>query len=372
MAIKKVSNGILFEDDFKKHNLLWTITPLDSTRYEYTDFGVVLKHGDGRVIMSMPSPYNYNEYTIEAEFDHAPTILSDVGGMVFMSTTDDSIECQSYFNHLSSNNKNYRYIRVIYKEEVYQFLVSEDGIKWEEAGNSRLVNSNQFGFFLDGVQEQQSTYLLARNIKIQTSRYATIRGINSNGDIVIIKDADGNDVSNIGYTIEKGAIKLDLSQCVNPIELNVKIRNGATNTTLFDSDLQYFSCGDIYETDEDVLFYIDGNLIESIDSIFNLGTLSGRVNYVDFNLLNNSDDNVLINKELSIDKFSPHSTGHEKVKIAVVEDGVDIENLDYKEVVKVDEILPKETLKCVLKIERQGRDFIPSADSSYRFKINLE
>lgn len=372
MAIKKVSEGLLFEDNFEKHNLIWTITPIDNTRYQYLGNGVKLKHGDGRVVMSMPSPYNYSEYAIEVEFEHTPVTLSDVGGLVFMSTTDDSIECQSYFNHLSANTNGYKFIRVLYKLDVYQFLVSKDGKVWEEAGNGKLLGSNQFGFFLDGVKEPQSSDFLAKKIKIHKTSFTDIRGINANGDVVEIKDSKGNFINNIDYLLGQGFIKLNLSQVQNPVECSIAIIDSNTNTTLFDSGLMVISSGDIYETSENIKFYINGTLLENHGFTFDLGTLTGKENFSEVSILNDSIDNVLYNKVVSISKFSPYSSGHEKVKIAIIENGVDLENLDYKEYVDIESIYPSETVRLALRIERSPRDFVPTVENTYKFKINLE
>lgn len=367
MALEKVSNGLIFVDLFNEHNLLWTITPLDNSRYEYTNDGVILKHGEGRVLMTIPSPYDYTEYAIEIEYSHVPKAAYDVSGVAILSTTDDSIEFQNYFNY---SVEEYKYLRIICKVEVYYFYASIDGIKWIELGNSRLPNANRIGLFLDGNSEEHQN-LLVKSMKVYSSPYASISGINASGDIIRIEDKDGNLIENVQAEGNGNVLKIDLKQANNPIECRVVVIDSTINTILYQSDLITIDCGDKYEETSDVIFYF--NSIElNREDVYDIGILSSSDNYMLFSIFNNSDTNTLDDKLISISQYAAYSYGHEKVKIAFYEEGKNYNELDYHDELNIKRINPKETIKFILKIQRSKTDGIPVGDDTYKFKVNLE
>lgn len=140
------SNGLLFSEDFASQNPLWIITPNIEEAYEYLDNCVRLKAIDSKVCLSINLP-SEDYYMIDAEINHNPKYEFDLAGLIIMSSTDNNIEIQNYYDGNNLSKGDFKYIRIMYENSSFTFFASRDKTIWNEVGNATLVNANRIGFF---------------------------------------------------------------------------------------------------------------------------------------------------------------------------------------------------------------------------------
>ena len=248
--LSKVSDGILFHDDFTNPTVMWTLSPSDATGIQYGEDGLRLLHGKRYVTFTIPEPSS-DEYSCVVELDHVPFNYKDIGGIIVISNTKEYAECQSFkatgpssfqnstvinadierlvhetFNNSvvlwSQNDEEpesasiydgetytpttngaltvdpnfvdvmYRYVKFTKIKHKYIFEASTDSYTWIDIGNVRLEGCGVVGFFLYGVDDVQvwrNSHFIVKDFAFYRNRYITIQGINRNREIEII---DGN------------------------------------------------------------------------------------------------------------------------------------------------------------------------------------
>lgn len=359
--MNKIINGVIFNEDFKKENLMWSITPQDTTRYQFTANGIILKHGEGRVLLTLPSPCNYEKYFMEAEIEHDAIDNFDYAGFIIMSTDEKSIECQSYFN--SNINKNYKYIRIMYDDGLYTFYISYDKATWEELGNSRLTDAQRIGFFIDNIKTPLTKDLLIKKFIIRRSSIVEFDNINSKVKNIIFRNSAGTIIDNIPYIQKNNRILMDLKESDMPFSGNIEIIN-TDGVSIFKKDM-VIDGGEVYANNDNLKVYINNKTIDN-DQIFDLGTFFDKISYSSLNIYND-DEKSVFDKEISIEKYD-YVAGDEEVEIAIKTDN-DYSKLQFTKSVKIAEIKSKETVELIMKIDRT-KSMLP-VDNDYKFRLNI-
>ena len=249
--LSKVSDGILFHDDFTDPTVMWTLSPSDSTSIRYGENGLRIIHSKRYVTFTIPEPSS-DEYSCVVELDHIPFNSVDVGGIIIIANTKEYAECQSFiasgpsdfqnsnvinadieklvvqtFNEnvvlwsqndeeplsddstythqtiIPTSNGNgevdpdfvdimYKYVKFTKTKHKYVFEASIDSYNWIDIGNVRLEGCGVVGFFLYGTHDMNvwnNSHFYVKNFAFYKNKYITIQGINRRKEIEVI---DGN------------------------------------------------------------------------------------------------------------------------------------------------------------------------------------
>ena len=365
--ISKIKNGVIYNDDFSKNSLVWTITPQDSSRFNFSSDGLTLKHGENPILVTMPLHFNEeNKFCATIDFTHKPTIENDIASVCILADDNEYIECQSYFDSSKTTEDNYRYIRIIGDNYLYTFYKSNDMITWNEVGNGILENSNRLGFKLQGNDTDNSSDFIIKNIQISSDNYVEVRNVNTNINTLTFKD-DNSKITEIPYKIICNKIIFDVTEI--PINVKGTIIGKQNDLMVLNESLDMFG-GNIYGRTHDISLYIDGQLVgnEEVD----LGTFIQADNFIECTLTNESDEIYLLDKRLSILLYNPLTKGYKDVNIALKEmNELDIENLDYKKQIYIDIIKPNETIYFEMKISKSENIVLPF-NNKYKFLLSIE
>ena len=365
--ISKIKNGVIYTDDFSSNSLVWTITPYNSDRFEFSSDGLTIKHGDKPMLITMPLSFNEeNKFCATIEISHKPTTDDDIAAICILADDDEYIECQSYYNSDIGVNDTYSYIRIIGENYLYTFYKSNDMIEWNEVGNAILKNSNRLGFKLYGNETESSSNLIVKNIEISSDNYVEIRNVNTNINSLTFTD-NNNEIINIPYKITNNKLIFDITQI--PINVSGTIAGKQNDLLVIEETLDMFG-GNIYGKTDDITLYINGQLVgnEEVD----LGTFIQADNFIECTLTNESDEIYLLDKRLSILLYNPLTKGYKDVNIALKEmNELDIENLDYKKQIYIDIIKPNETIYFEMKISKSENIVLPF-NNKYKFLLSIE
>lgn len=365
--ISKIKNGVIYNDDFTKNNLVWTITPYNSNRFEFSSEGLKLKHGDNPILVTIPLYFSEeNKFCATIEYTHNPVIDGDIASVCILADDNEYIECQSYYDQTKGLGDNYKYIRIIGDNYLYTFYKSNDMITWNEVGNGILTNSNRLGFKLYGNAIENSTDFIIKNIQISSDNYVEVRNVNTNINNLVFKD-NSSKILEIPYKITCNKIIFDTTEI--PINTIGTIVGKQNDLIVLNETIEMFS-GNIYGRTDDISLYIDGHLVgnEEID----LGSFIQPNNFIECILKNESDEIYLIDKRLSILLYNPLTKGYKDVDIALKKSNeLDIENLNYSKQIFIDIIKPKETIYFEMRISKSENIILPF-NNKYKFLLSIE
>lgn len=93
--LNKVTEGLMFFDDFKEQTLMWTLSPSDANNLRFSNNGLTMLHNKYYTTYTIVEP-EAEEYSCIVELDHAPYNYSDIGGVIVLSNNEEYAECQSF------------------------------------------------------------------------------------------------------------------------------------------------------------------------------------------------------------------------------------------------------------------------------------
>lgn len=372
--INKVTSGNVYSDNFSTLNLLWDIHS-DPSRVSLTADGAVLSHGDNIITMTMPAPMS--DYVFQAEISHNPVILSDIGGIIVQSVTNENIECQTYYDYYN-NAISYKYIKVVCYQETYTFYVSIDGKKWDLIGNSKLPNANRIGFMLQGSKQPNSSDFIAKHLEVYKSTVVTFitsetfTGCHS----VVITDQMGDKLyeANSAAVIknEFGKVYINMVDALMPLNnVNIVLSDKEGNAIL-SQDRVDICGGDVFDIHSNYAIYVQQDLINEVElntnKLFDFGQLRETEN-IFYMRIENKDSETMNGKLLKIEPYSTEYRGADLVQIAVLNNdktyGV------FGNYIDLPDIMGMDSFNFVVKITKDIIDTGVFYADSYKFKLTL-
>lgn len=368
--LEKVVSGELYEDDFDSISLLWDIYPSSSSdRVTEQSYGVGIKHGDGRVTMSIPTPDD--NYVFQAEIEHSPKEFEDIGGIVVLSTTDNQIECQTYHHSMQGEDQDYKYVKVCADKSLFDFYASKDGESWDMIGNSSLDQANRVGFFLEGKGLPMFSDFKVKRANMYRNNKLTISEIAGN-KIVSLKDSKGQELiignKNVRLSHEDSKIFIDLTNLILPIRgATLKVTDDDNNLVSELKDIDIHG-GDSYRCIRNVEFYINGTLV-NLENPFDVGRLNEENNTYKLEV-KNTGATTLFKPRVRVLGYSRFYRGEGLVSIALPTELE--EELAFNSYIDLPDLMPGGIREAVIKIDRDRDETAPFYAEEYRFKITLE
>lgn len=373
MAIlNRATSGLILEESIFNHNLLWDLSPNDYTRIACNSDSVELEHGDQRISMSIQTPSK--SYVFQTEIKHEPVVLSDVGGIVISSTTDNAIECQTFFTYNGGSAQYFRFIKVCVDKEVYTFYGSMDGVIWQDLGNSKMLDANRIGFFLDGIKTVNSKKFMVKSIYIYNSNIVTFNNIPNNSTIRIVNQAGYNVLDGKESTIKRYNNKcfIDFTNVILPIEKsNIEIIDPSGKLIASLKNITLYG-GDIYEYSENIQFMLNDVVIDPRNSV-DLGRLTSKENKY-LLTVKNLDSNTLIGKTLKVEAYSDYYRGSVNTKLAIIPDITSNQQpqLTYADKVSLPDMPKDKLIQLNMVIVKDRSNLGPFLADKYKFKIVFE
>jgi hypothetical protein len=410
--LNKVSNGLLFFDDFKEKTLMWTLSPSNANCLAFGEDGLQIKHNRNYTSYTIVEP-NLEEYSCIVHLDHTPVNLYDIAGIIVMSNSKEYAECQSYMatgpselgnaeqyevdtirlihevltgsyavwskneyepeltpkpspdledefaEALSFVDMTYPWIKFTKLKYKYIFWASTDGITWIEVGNVKFNNSGVIGFFVYGTKDNdilKNGHCFFKSFAIYNSKYITFENIDRNYECEII-DGEGRvvvrtDAVEYAHMINRSNTQL----LINTITTPMPIRHGTLR--IYPKREYETTVGSYYlgeETYGGDTFNLERDIRLYIDNkeinplnLYDLGTFYCGSHYIKVDV-HNHEDYVVGDIKIKVIKYSEYYGGEEEVGLALY--NKDNSNIPEKDLEYTKEIVIDEI------IPSEGRSF---------------
>lgn len=357
--LTKSSSGVLYEEKFGVDlSLLWDFVPNDFNRVKINTDSVEILPGAERIEMLMPCPAD-SGWVCQTHISYAGRTGTESAGFVLKSITDNVAECE-----LKGDTRElYDYLKMeLDSESTFSLRASTDGSYWRDFGNTKMYDSNKFGFYVN--EGTQYDPLILKDILVCKTNFITVMDIPTEY-MVIVYDANDANISH-KLTIKKDGTKLiiDGSNMIFPIpQLKLALLDDSyqeVRTVL----LENVYGGDVYEFSYDVTFKIEGN--ELTNETYELDIVSGPYKLYAVQITNNEDYD-LVDRKLKIAAASVFNPGYIPVTIAETTTLDNVTNLQFKKELTVT-LKSHENKNFYMRIEKSS---LPVIESEYRFKITL-
>lgn len=426
----KSDSGLLFYDDFSEKTLMWTLSPSDNFRsLSFGDKGLQIQHNKDYVSYTIVEP-SAEEYSCIVKLDHIPLSLEDIAGVLIMSTTKEYAECQSFmatgpselgnadlvsldiknmiqeimgknFVQWSENEEElvpddtdtpessqepfvdtiYKYVKFYKMKYKYVFYASSDGYNWIEVGNVKFADSNIIGLFLYGTEDEnllQNSHCYFNYFALYKSKYITINNVDRKQEMEIT-DKNGKVIMRTDSLEYLHMVSRSSRECtINTTFLPMPIEDATLRIyekKNYENTIATYPMGDLYGGDsfvleKDISLFINNQEINPLE-LYNLGTFYRGSYFIKVDVHNNEND-ILNDVKIKVIRYSEYYGGEEEVAVALYEEGVSQERLQYSKEIVIDQIEPTQGRSFFMKlIDRPVQDFYMTANS-YRFKIIVE
>lgn len=352
--IIKSSSGLLYkEEDWNDISLLWDISPNFPDRIVIKDDSISLLPGTTRMELLLNTPKE-NGYVMQSQIKYNPVTQNDGAGCMFKSVTDNIIELEAR----GDNSETYKYSKLIIDDNnILDAKASLDGNVWIDYGNTKLIDMNKLGFYID--DEADETPIVIKDFVLYKNNYIFFNNIEYSNKIKIFDCEDNEITDKFIIKKRKNQICIDGTNFIFPIEcIKIKIYDKQTDELLSESILEDVYGGDVYDYECDIEFYINDDLLDN--NIYDLGNLRRENNYT-LTIVNKEKFDIK-NKKLFVTYYSAYNPGYKFAKISPENKN------EYSDELSID-LLTGETKKFDLKVKRD--DYI-NVDEKYMFNIVLE
>ena len=353
-TIIKSSSGFLFsEDKWDDLSLLWDLSPNDPSRVALTSDSISLLPGVDRLELLLPAPMD-NGYVMQSEIEYAPKQSAEKAGCVLKSLTNSIIELEV----CGDTDVNCKYSKIIVDDDhILDAKVSLDSNMWVDYGNTRAVDMNKLGYY---IESNLDTVLKVKNCTMYKNNTVILNGFDRK-NIMKLFDSNMNEITDKFYIKKKNAqMTLDGTNIMYPIKyLKMQVLDRDTGEVYHEGELNDVYGGDIYEYNYNIEVYVDEILLDN--TMHSLGPISGEKI---FNVkITNKESYPLKDKNIKVSYYSVYNKGNKLAKIA-------FENGDNYLTTLNTNFAPGETKLFKLKIARDNT-FI-SIEDEYKFNIILE
>ncbi len=426
--IIKEKQGLLFDDDFREPNLAWNLSPSNANNIAFTENGLRLRHTGKYVTFTIVEP-ELDEYACVVEIDHAPYDITDIAGVIILSTNRQYAELQTFMatsesevgtkytleeifedanydldyiypryriddgNDAPSGDNpsededepeqgfvdvQYRYIKMYKKNQTYTFYASADNIKWIEVGNVKFDTSGSIGLFIEKSNNQDvlaNSHCYINKFALYSSKYMQINNfprnasfeIHDNSRILFRSDNPNYNV----VQIKDKSIVLNTTSLPMPMDdIFVRFFNEEEyHDTICEYHLEDVYGGDVFTIDTDVRFYYDDTQIMP-GEIVNLGLLKVSTSYIRLTI-KNEDTLSSVPKILSIERYSDYYSGYKNILMSISDSNEYPENNIYTDTITLPALEPEEVKYLYLWLNKN-----PEIDNflaiDFRFKLVIQ
>lgn len=320
-----------------------------------------------------------NAFVTYSENDREPDLngVIDTGTSIKPGTEPTDEE-------LMENNIKYNYIKFSKVLNRYTFHVSVDSYNWIDIGSCKLDNGGSIGFFYYSTTNEKviaKSKFMAHRVTIYSSKYITIRGINTDIYEMEIYDKNKNIVLRTDnrtyyntFSRHKDELVLNTTSMPVPIE-DAKLRiyrTGSYNNTIREYELGDIYGGDIFTLDKNIGIYID-NVKLNPNEIYDIGSFYRGNHYIMISI-KNEESFRLSNISIKVLKYSEYYGGEQYIYIALLKetDTVALKDLKYSKSITIDALRESETVNIALKLLDEPRNEAYRVAQDYRFKIIID
>lgn len=353
MDLVKVSNGMLFEDNFNNgFNSMWDIFPYSHNRVVCNEDSISIMPGEYiEMLLNTPA----TEFEMYAKIAYISNLQSDQAGCMIKSVTGEVIECElSYENNINTIS----HIKLKRNSNGNVYLrASSDGIVWLDYGNTYFKDGYSVGFFNDSFNSQ----LDIDNVVIYKNDNVVINGVSSTDTISLYHN--GVDITldkTVDLSVNGNRATLDLCNCIIPLnDCKIVINEGSANESSIIVDKLYG--GDVFEFSPDMYFTIED--VDGNDTYnFNLGQINQHEKTFIICLHNNSNDTRY--GKICVEPVSSYDKGFNMVSLQPI--GADASD-GTKELECV--VIPGGTFKCLMTIKKDST--LVTIDEDFNFSLTF-
>lgn len=358
--LTKASSGVLYEEKFGVGlSLLWDFVPNNLDRVKLNENSVEILPGNERVEMLMPCPAS-SGWLCQVHLSYAGRTSTESAGFILKSITDNVAECE-----LKGDTRDlYDYMKMELDDtSTFSLKASKDGVYWKDFGNSKMLDANKFGFYMNELTQHDA--LVLKSILVCRNNFVTINDIPMQSTVVIY-DANGANVTH-RFIVNKlsNKIVIDGSNMLFPIPyLKIKFLD-VDFSEIRVVEITDIYGGDTFDFSYNISFKIEGKELTNKDH--HLDIVAGPFKLYALQIQNDEDYDIE-NKTLKIEASSIFNPGYMPVTIAETTTLDNVANLDFKKNLEIS-LKAHENKNFYMKIEKLNN--MPVLDSEYRFKISL-
>lgn len=358
--LTKSTSGLLYEENFGENlSLLWDLVPNNLNRVRLNKDSVEILPGSERVEMLMPCPSN-TEWVCQVNLSYAGRTSTESAGFVLKSITDNIAECE-----LKGDTRElFDYLKMeLDQESTFSLKASKDGQYWRDFGNSKMLDANRFGFFVNELTQYDP--LVLKNITVCKNNFITIHDVPTDAVVVVYDSKGANITHKFIIKKENNVLVIDGSNMMFPISYLKVLFLDKDYKEISTSELNDIYGGDVFDFSYNMTFKIDGVVLD--DNVHSLNIVSGPFSLYSVQITNN-ESYELKDKRLRIEASAMFNPGNIPVTIAETSSMDNVSNLDFKKELSLS-FKAYENKIFYIKIEKVTN--IPTIDSEYRFKISL-
>lgn len=360
MNLAKASSGLLYEEKFGENlSLLWDFVPNITSRVKFNQDSVEILPGEDRIEMLMPTPVDEG-WVFQTHIHYAGRTATESCGFILKSITDNVAECE-----LRGDTRDlFDYLKMeLDKESTFYLKASKDGVQWRDFGNSKMLDGNKFGYYINELTQYDP--LILYDCIVYKNNFITIDDIPKECTAIIYDKLGANISHKFVVKQENGKLVLDGSNMLFPIDyLKIKFLDSDFNTVR-ESELENVYGGDVYDFSFNVSIKIENK--ELGNGEHQLETVMGPFKLYAMSILN-EEPYDLKDRILKVSASSSFNPGDIPVTIAETTTHESMNNLDFKKSLNVT-LKAHENKNFFIKIEKNQN--LPMLDTEYKFKLTL-
>lgn len=358
--LTKSSSGLLYEEKFSENlSLIWDFVPNNLNRVSLKPSSIEILPGDERIEMLMPCPTG-SAWACQTHISYAGRTSTESAGFILKSITDNVAECELK----GDTSEMFDYLKMeLDSESTFSLKASKDGLYWKDFGNSKMLDANKFGFYMNELTQHDP--LILKSIVVCKNNFITVHDVPTDATVVVYDINDANITHRFIISKKNNKLVIDGSNMIFPIPyLKIKFLDKEFNE-LRVAELKDIYGGDTFDFSYDITFTIEGEELTNED--YSLDTVAGPFKLYAVQIMNNEDYD-LADRTLKIEASSVFNPGDVPVTIAETTTLDNVTNLDFKKELVIT-LKAHENKNFYMKIEKTNN--IPVLDSEYRFKISL-
>lgn len=360
MELAKASSGMLYEEKFGENlSLLWDFVPNVLDRVKLNTSSIEILPGEDRIEMLMPTPVDAG-WVFQTHIHYAGRTATESCGFILKSITDNVAECELR----GDTRELFDYLKIeLDGDSTFYLKASKDGLQWKDFGNSKMLDGNKFGYYMNELTQHDP--LILYDCVVYKNNFITIDDIPSECTAIVYDKLGANITHKFILKQESGKLVLDGSNMLFPIEyLKIKFLDKEFNPVR-ESELRNIYGGDVYDFSYKITVRIENQIVDNGDHV--LDTVMGPFKLYTMNITN-EESYDLKDRTLKISASSSFNPGDIPVTIAETTSHDNMNNLNFQKQLKVT-FKSYESKNFFIKIEKNQN--LPMLDAEYKFKLTL-
>lgn len=358
--ITRSNSGFIFLENFDSGDmsLLWTLSPNLKDRVVHNSDSISLLPGNERMELLITMP-NESGYVMQSSLKYFPTDEHEAAGVTFRSITDSTVDLEVRGDTLHNTS--------IVKMSVDDYNVlsatgsDNGGINWREYGNTKIIDMNKIGFYIDGDTTKDNIEI--SEMVLYKSNYISFNNFDRKNIIRLYNRDDIEITDEFVIFRTNNSVKIDGTEMIFPIDyLKIRSFDRDTGELRYEGEVENIYGGDTFEYNYNIDFFVDGNKLEN--DIYDLGTICQEKEFV--LKLVNKEAYPLLDRKLTVSWYSYLNPGYKAVSLSEVINGQDDE---FKKELNIS-LLAGESKNFKMRVAN-FKSYL-NLDDNYNFKITLE